>query len=175
MILNLLYTLVRFVLDLLLARGRQSPIFESRSCTAAGSGGSGRPDRLHGEEVDRESRGTPELHPLATLHRLDIADKHKVLTVTTGVIGGDSISGLPFESSVESAGWLEWTDGAQLGRIRLPSASQQLPVGSYVPYFNVVLLEPPLQSADVIWVAEAVLVDSIQRYVIEPLHPFARP
>jgi hypothetical protein len=42
-----------------------------------------------------------ERHPLATLHALDISDKHHVLIAAIGKVAGDSIAGLPFGSSIE--------------------------------------------------------------------------
>lgn len=62
----------------------------------------------------------PSRHPLATLHALDIDDKHKVLIATSEALGGDSISGMPFGASIEHVIAAPFADRSPMGRMLFP-------------------------------------------------------
>ncbi|MHB8572946.1 MAG: hypothetical protein ACYDAY_08330 [Candidatus Dormibacteria bacterium] len=124
--------------------------------------------------IPGQGHGTPAVHPLAVLHRLDIDDKHRVLTVTTGAVTGNTISGLPFGAEVEDVVWQGWIDGAVLARVKTSGATAGVPIG-YVPYFDAVLAEPPLATANIMWVAEALLMNWVVPQVIDRLLPLAAP
>ena len=63
-------------------------------------------------------------HPLATLHALDISDKHHVLIAAVGKVAGDTIVGLPFGSSVESVVFPPFADGADVATMTYPAENQ---------------------------------------------------
>jgi hypothetical protein len=123
----------------------------------------------HWEDLSNRSVG---LHPLVALHSFDISDKHRVLIGTEGAVGGDSIEGLVFGASLESAIWQPFEDGVTMGRIRFPNGKIQ--PFSCTPYFQAVLIDPPWTNADVLWMLDAVLMEWITGTVIQPLLPLAR-
>ncbi len=114
----------------------------------------------------------PVRHPLATLHALDIDDKHKVLIGTAQALSGDSIIGIPFGAGVEHVVAAPFADGSQMGRMRFPDGVVT-PV-EFKAHFQLVLTEEPWVHADVMWILDEVLMKWIPDVVITPLRPFAR-
>lgn len=113
----------------------------------------------------------PSRHPLATVHALDIDDKHKVLIGTSEALGGDSMSGIPFGASIEHIVAAPFADGSPMGRMRLPVGAET-PI-EFKAHFQVVLTEEPWVHADVMWMLDEVLMKWIPEAVILPLLPYA--
>ncbi|SRR6266851_227513 len=113
----------------------------------------------------------PMRHPLATLHALDIDDKHKVLISTSEALGGDSISGIPFGASIEHVVAAPFADSSPMGRMHFPGGVVT-PV-EFKADFQVVLTEEPWVHADVMWMLDEVLMKWIPETVISPLLPYA--
>ncbi len=123
----------------------------------------------HWEELNGR---LPARHPLATVHALDIDDKHKVLIGTAEAVGGDSIVGIPFGASVEHVIGAPFADGSPLGTMRFPDGPMS-PVG-FKAHFDVVLTEEPWVAAPLMWMLDEVLMKWIPDVVISPLLPYAR-
>jgi hypothetical protein len=109
-----------------------------------------------------------ERHPLATLHALDISDKHHVLIAAVGKVAGDSVAGLPFGSSMESAVFPPFADGAKIATVTYP-AGEPTPTLQGNIAFDVVLVDVPWVNANILWVLEELLLGWITRFVADPL------
>ena len=66
-------------------------------------------------------------------------------------------------------------DGALISRIRFPGQPVNASALECSPSFDAVLIDPPLQSANVTWVLEELLLNWVRTYVVAPLTPFMRP
>jgi hypothetical protein len=109
-----------------------------------------------------------ERHPLATLHALDISDKHHVLIAAVEKVAGDTIAGLPFGSSVESVVFPPFADGAKVATVTYP-AGEPTPTLHYNIALDVVLVDPPWVNANILWVLDELLLGWIIRFVADPL------
>jgi len=114
-----------------------------------------------------------ERHPLRTLHALDIVDKHHALIRAASKVAGDTIAGLPFGASIESAIFPPFVDGSRIATVTWPKESP-IPSLSADVSFDVVLVDQPWANANVRWILEELLVGWVGREVITPLMKLGR-